>query len=85
MIATVLKIATGIGGLFVKTGNVAKAAVSNSITAVGGRRVFVSILSMLFVVWAHYASVDHTVILIALSPGGAFNVGESIRDTVAAK
>ena len=85
MIATILKIATSIGGAFLKTGKVAESAVSNSVSAVGGRRVFVSILSMLFVVWAHYAHLDPTLIMIALAPGGAFNIGESIRDTVAAK
>ena len=85
MIATLIKIATTIGGVFAKTGNMAETVVGHSVSAVGGRRVFISILSMLFVVWAHYAKLDPTMILLALAPGGAFNVGESVRDAVAAK
>jgi len=53
---------------------------SKQIQAVGGRRVWVSLVGMAFVIVAWVLKIPEALIYGALAVGGAFVVGESVAD-----
>lgn len=95
VLSSIVKVVQGvvnaIGSIGSKTANALNP--STQIQAVGGRRVWVSILvtvlSMVFVIVGHILNIPDELIYSALAiggvTGGAFVVGESVKDNTAAK